>query len=144
MTKRSYLDVPCVPILPPVRRRPPGAPIRSEGLTPAAEGLLRLQHQARRMRAEAISLSPPFLEDVERRIVAERAVEEALASGRAKTRAEIQWATDLSRPRFDRHQVRWPRPKVWWHGFAEAVGLGALAVFAPFLAYFAIVGLFLS
>ncbi len=135
----SYLRVPRVSPVP----RPAwdaGLPARTP-LPEVADTLLSTQQAERRTRAEARSLRPADQARLAAQLEAERAVEENLARGRAATREEIRHATDLSRMAQERDPVAFPEFGARERSIPAMVAWMAAAIFAPFLAYFALTAL---
>lgn len=143
METPSVLRVPKVPLRGP--SAPPAEPVPAlpdrAALDTTADALLRLQHEARRKRAEARSLSPVHLEQVEARLAAERAVEENLERGRVVTRAEIRRARGPARGRPELGRIRFPPSRPWFLGLIAMAASAFFAVMAPFLTYFAAIAL---
>lgn len=140
---RSHAAVPKVRVR-ALRDLGPKPSLDAEAPLPkAADALLAARAAIARARAEEKSLSPPYLEAVDRRIALERRIEENLARGRAVTRHEIRRATDPARAGREAAHARFPRafnPLLW---MIEGAALGFGAVLAPFLAYFALIALIL-
>jgi len=135
-----------VPLVAPRPRRAPGEPPAIPARAPLPEipdAVLSRQQTARLARAEEKSLSPLYLDEVKARLAAERAVEENLARGRALTRHEIRKATDPARYGLDRRAVRFPRPACVSCDLLRPLVYGCVALFSPFMAYFALVLLIL-
>ncbi len=106
-------------------------------LEPVLGSLLEAQQAARRHRGDARSLVPGEVARREAQFAAERAVEENLARGRVLIRAEIKRARDPNR--FGSDRVRFPRVGAGERSLAMMVFWTTLAVFAPFIAVFALV-----
>lgn len=109
----SYTRVPAVRLPPrPVAPPPEGAlwPKGESRLTPAERALIERRQAHRLAKAEERTLVPEELDEVKRRLLSERAVEENLARGRAITRYEIRRETDMRSFGKDRGRVRFPEP----------------------------------
>ena len=135
---RSHIKVPKVPHCPPNRDPAPQMGPRRPLASPQKD-LLDRQQTDRLKRAEARSLSPPYLADVKRRMAAERAVEENLARGRRITRHEIRRATDPRRMGRDR-PARFPRPECSSCHMVRVVLAGVAVLTSPFMLYFLVFG----
>ncbi len=143
MASRSMLRVPHVALrdvdAPPSEPIPPLPETAS--LDAAAGALLERQQAARRRRAEARSLAPAYLEEIEARLASERAVERNLARGRLVTRAEIRRARAPARGRPELTRIHFPRSRPWFLGILGMAASAFFAVIAPFVTYFAALAL---
>ncbi|GMG82258.1 hypothetical protein LNKW23_14710 [Paralimibaculum aggregatum] len=134
----TYIRVPRVRPVPAAPEPLPAGPV---ALPPACEALLAARHAVRLARAEARSLSPPYLAGVRAQLAAERAVELNLARGRAATRREIRRATDPAR--FRPGRARFPALECIACAPLRMLGVAVAGLAAPFALYFALVALIL-
>ncbi|MEL6264656.1 MAG: hypothetical protein AAFR52_03260 [Pseudomonadota bacterium] len=104
-------------------------------LTPVEKRLLERRQAEMRARTEARTLVPADIEDLERRMLAERAVEENLARGRVITAHEVRKATDLRSWGAERGRIRFPPFDCVICTLARQLGLGIAALFTPFGLY---------